>query len=264
MSEETDLDAAHRAMEAAPEDGAARLAFYARLCDSEVFLLLEREAEGEDLSPRVFDLAEGPVVLAFDQEERLAEFAGAPAPYAALPGRVLAGLLAGQGIGLGVNLEVAPSSVLLPADAVDWLAQMVSAGPEVVAERPVEVGPPAGLPAALRGALERALSRSAGLAQAAWLAAVVYEGGRQGHVLAFEAAAEGAEAALARAASEALAFSGVEAGGIDVMFLAAGDPVLARLARVGERFDLAPRAEPETARGPKPPGMDPKRPPILR
>ena len=44
MTEETPLDAAHAAMEAAPEDDAARLRFYERLADSELFLLLRRGA----------------------------------------------------------------------------------------------------------------------------------------------------------------------------------------------------------------------------
>jgi hypothetical protein len=264
MMEETPLDRAHRAMEAAPEDAVARLGFYARLCDGELFLLLEREASGPDLAPRVFDLEDGPVVLAFDSEYRLAAFTEGPAPYAALPGRVLAGLLRGQGIGLGVNLGVARSSALLPPEAVDWLAGMVASEPELVTDRPREVAPPSGMPEAVLKALGGALARAAGLAAAAWLAAAVYDDGRQRHVLAFEAAAPGAEPALARAAAEALAFSGAEEGAVDVAFLGAGDPVAARLARVGLRFDLTAEAEAEAAPEPKGPGTDPRVPPRLR
>jgi hypothetical protein len=98
------LDAAHAAVSADPENEALRLRFFERLADGEMVLLLEREAEGGTLEPRVFDLEEGPVVLVFDREERLAGFTGGIAPYAALPGRVIAGLLRGQGIGMGVNL----------------------------------------------------------------------------------------------------------------------------------------------------------------
>ncbi|HEX9856761.1 MAG TPA: SseB family protein, partial [Paracoccaceae bacterium] len=79
----TPLDTAYAAMEAAPGDDTARLRFYERLAEGEVFLLLEAEAAGDTLAPRVFDLEEGPVVLAFDLEERLAAFTGIPAPYAA-------------------------------------------------------------------------------------------------------------------------------------------------------------------------------------
>ena len=114
MTETTALDAAHAAMLAAPEDDSARLRFFERLADSELFLMLSEEARDENISPELFDVADGRFVLAFDLEERLAEFAGHPIPYVALSGRVLSGMLSGQGIGLGLNLESAPSSMLIP------------------------------------------------------------------------------------------------------------------------------------------------------
>jgi hypothetical protein len=46
-----------------------------------------------------------------------------------------------------------------------------------------------------------------------------------------------------------------------VTFVEAEDPVVARLARVGLRFDLPERA---AQSGPAAPGMDPERPPKLR
>ena len=113
MKIDTPLDRAHAAMEADPGEAAMRLAFYDCLAGAEVFLLLQAEAEGDRITPEVFDLETGPVVLAFDREERLAAFLGRPAPYAALSGRRLAGMLAGQGLGLGLNLDVAPSAMLL-------------------------------------------------------------------------------------------------------------------------------------------------------
>ncbi len=118
MSDETPLDMSHAAMEAAPNDDAARLRFYERLADSEMFLLLTKETEGDQISPEIFDLGDASFVLVFDRIERLAQFVGKPAPYAALSGRVIAQMLAGQGIGLGVNLEVAPSQMLIPPEAV--------------------------------------------------------------------------------------------------------------------------------------------------
>lgn len=126
----TPLDAAHAAMVSAPEDDAARLRFYDHLAASELFLLLESEAEGDQIAPRLFELDSGPVVLVFDREARLAQFAGGIAPYAAMSGRVLTGMLAGQGIGLGLNLEVAPSSILLPPEALTWLQGQLQDLPE--------------------------------------------------------------------------------------------------------------------------------------
>ncbi|MFE3835769.1 SseB family protein [Pseudogemmobacter sonorensis] len=265
------LDAAHAAVSADPENEAARLRFYERLADGELLLLLSREARSGDeagiLDPRIFDLEEGPVVLVFDREDRLADFAGGVVPYAALPGRVVAGLLRGQGIGLGVNLGVAPSSMLLPPEAMDWLAETLDGGPEEAEAVPESFVAPSA-PEALVAALDAKLAKAGGLAEAALLVGVRYRGGRAGHMLAFLGAAEGAEPALARAAREALVFSGIEAGEMDVVFLNPGEGVLPALARVALRFDLPlPEAPPRAASGapaPAAPGMDPARPPKLR
>lgn len=261
MTETTPLDLAHAAMQAAPDDDAARLRFFERLADGELFLALSEEARGDTLSPQLFEVEEGRFVLAFDREERLARFADGPAPYAALSGRVLARMLAGQGIGLGLNLDVAPSSILIPAPAMDWLDDTLGQAPDAVEARIAVVHPPAGLPEALIAALEAKLVTAAGLARAACLVGVTYKDGGRGHLLGFVDAVADAQPALAKAASEALIFSGIEAGVMDVGFFAATDPVAARMQAVGLRFDLPqPKAAPERAA----PGSDPDRPPILR
>jgi len=259
----TPLDAAHAAMEAKPGDDAARLRFYERLADGEMFLLLENEAAGDTLTPKLFDLEDGPVVLIFDTEERLAGFTGIPAPYAALPGRVIAAHLAGQGIGLGINLGASASSMMLPPEAVDWLAETLVHGPEQVEAVPESFHTPAGFPQPLLEGLDAKLARAAGLAAHALLAGVVYAGGRRGHMLAIIDAKPGAEGALARAVAEALTFSGIDAGEMDVTFLGSVDPATAAMARVALRFDLPQPAAPEPLQ-PTAPGMDPNRPPILR
>ena len=255
------LDAAHAAVSANPENEALRLRFFERLADGEMVVLLEREAEGGTLEPKVFELEDGPVVLVFDREERLASFTGGITPYAALPGRVIAGLLKGQGIGMGVNLGVAPSSMLLPPEALDWLAETLDGGPEELEALPQEFLPPA-VPEPVIAALDAKLARAGGLAVAAVLAGVVYRDGRRGHLLALLDATEGAEGPLARAMHEALVFSGIEAGELDVVFLAAGSPAAAAMARVGLRFDLPEPQVQDLA--PAAPGMDPSRPPKLR
>jgi len=262
MTEMTPLDTALTAMETAPEDDTARLRFYERLADSELFLALDGEADGDRMSPRVFPVEEARFVLVFDREERLADFADAPAPYAVLSGRGLATMLAGQGIGLAVN-PGAPASILIPAEAVDWLAATLAEAPDEVEETPQEITAPKGLPEALIGALDTKLATAAGLATFAYLCGVTYSGGRQSHLLAFVDPVPGAEPALARAAGEALTFSGIEAGVMDVGFFRASDPVCAALAKTGLRFDL-PKLE-RTGHVPRgAPGMDPDLPPKLR
>jgi hypothetical protein len=251
------LDAAHAAVSADPENEDLRLRFFERLADGEMVVLLDREAAGDQIEPKVFDLEDGPVVLVFDREERLAAFTGGIAPYAALPGRVIAGLLQGQGIGLGVNLGVAPSSMLLPPEAMDWLAETLDGTPEIAEALPEEFVAPQ-VPEAVILGLDAKLARAGGLASAALLAGVRYQGGRRGHLLAILDAAPGAETALAGAMREALVFSGIEAGELDVVFLGADDPAAQAMARVGLRFDLPVAAQPAA------PGLDPSRPPKLR
>lgn len=260
--EQTLLDRAWLESEAAPDDDALRLRFYARLVEGEVFLLLEEDPQGDQIKPKLFELEEGPIVLAFDLEARLTEFTGLPAPYAAMPGRVLVEMLAGQATGLGLNLGVAPSSRLLPPEILDWLAQTLSERPQELTSRITGMHPPKGLPEALLIALDQRLARMEGLARLAYLVGTSHESGARGHLLAFVDAAPGAESALARAVQGALSFSGVEAALLDVTFLNSDDSRAADCAKVGLRFDLPqPQAPQNSETGP---GLDPKRPPRLR
>lgn len=261
----TPLDQAHAAMEAAPAEAEARLRYFAALADTPLLLLLDREAGDGLVAPRLFDLEEGPVVLAFDSAERLAEAAGTVVPYAELPGRVIARQLAGQGVGLGVNLGAQEAGTfLLDSQAVAWLAGVLEHGPDETRARPQEFLPPGTLPESLLAALDRKLARAAGLARSVLLAEVCYDGGRRGHMLAFLGADPAAEGALARAAGEALTFSGVEAGQIDVTFLDGESPAARAMARVAVRIDLPVPERPAPAAALRPPGSDPDKPPILR
>ena len=263
MTEMTPLDTAHQAMEANPDDDAARLRFYERLADSELFLMLAKEVEGDQIEPELFELPDASFVLVFDREERMGQFAGRPVPYAALSGRGVAQMLSGQGIGLAVNPEVAPSSILLPPQAVEWLIQTLDHGPQEAEARPVEFNTPKGLPETLLTALDSKLVTAAGLARKAYLAEVTYDDGTRGHLLGLTGVVPGAETALARAVNEALVFSGIEAGMLDVVFLPDSDPSAAQLARVGLRFDLPEPPKPERTERIAP-GSDPDSPPILR
>ena len=257
---ETDLDRAHAVMDASDDK---RLRFYELLADTDLFILLDGDADGDSVRPSLFTAEGASYALAFDAEERLSAFVGRAAPYAGLPGRALAQMMAGQGIGLALNLQVAPSEMLMPAGAVDWLAATLDHAPEQAEARLTGVSRPTGLPEAVLEALDRKLSRCAGLADHALLVAADYADGGRGHVLAFIDAPETAHAALAHAAGEALTFSGIDAGVMDVMFVGRGDAVADRLARVGLRFDL-PVLQRPTPAVPMAPGSDPSAPPKLR
>ncbi|MCV6585099.1 MAG: SseB family protein [Marinibacterium sp.] len=261
MTDPTPIDLAHEAMQADPASDAARLRFFERVADAELFVMLAREAEGDQITPELFPLETGPVIVAFDREDRLSEFAGRSVPYAALSGRALSGMLAGQGVGLGLNLDVAPSAILLDPDALDWLVATLADAPDAVESEIAELHAPAGLPEALLSALDAKLAQAGGLASLAYLVGTQSPSGARGHLLALIDVVPGAEEALAKAVGEALTFSGIEAGVLDVGVFKGSDPMAARLARVGLRFDLP---QPEAPAPRKAPGSDPDQPPRLR
>lgn len=284
---DTPLDSAHAVMEAAPDDDRQRLAFFRLFADTELFVMLVDEAEeatggvagaadgntdgdtggvpgGDAVRPALFDVEGARYLLAFDREERLTAFTGRITPYAAMPGRGLAAMITGEGIGIALNAEL-PSAMLLPPEAVDWLADMLSRTPGEVAVQPRSFHAPLELPDELMTALRAGLAASAGLVAGAWLAGVTYEDETTGHLIGFAGAAPGSEPALAAMVREALVFSGLEEGWLDVAFLAADDPLVGGLAGVGRELELpaaAPVAAPVSA-APSAPGVDPDRPPRL-
>lgn len=259
----TPLDTAQSAMDAAPEDTTKRMAFYERVADSELFLVLETEATNDKIQPALFPVEDEHYALVFDTEERMSEFTQAPTPFLAAAGRQITAMLAGQNIGLGINLAVAPSSMLLPASAVDWLHQTLGTAPETTEATPSAIYPPGQLPETLVTALDTKLATMAGLAKFAYLAEIEYENRPLTHVMAFIDAIPDAEPAIASAISEALTFSGVEAGSLDVIFLSATNELSGALAKNGLRFDLPDLPEQQT-RTIEAPGSNPDKPPILR
>ncbi|MCC5988663.1 MAG: SseB family protein [Pararhodobacter sp.] len=252
-------------MQASPQDDAARLCFYGVLADSELFLMLDSEPGPGQLRPRLFDLAEGRVALVFDSEARLAEFAGQTVDYAALPGRVLVAMMAGEGLAMMVNPD-SEAPALLPPDALRWLADTLAApSPAEASARAAGFGPPALDAAALarlRQALERRLSGVPGLT-AAVLATARWESGGEGPVLALARVPEPARPKLARAVAEALVLSGLEEGVLDVIFPL--ETAMAPIAEVGLHLSPEPFEPATTEPAPRAaPGMDPARPPRLR
>lgn len=263
----TPLDRAQALMLADPEDDGARLRYYRILSDAELYLLLEEDAAGADIKPQVFPLEQGPVVLAFDSQERMVEFTGMASPYAALPGRVIINQLTGQGTGLGINLGTPEAAWLMAPHAVDWLAEVLDDRPTEVRGRPAGFAAPGDLPRALNEALAVAIGGSGGLAAGAILARARWKGGtEESLVLAYLGARPGAEEALARALHSALAFSGLEGESVDLLFVQAEDTALLKpLQSVGMALKLPEPATPEPERvPPAPPGMDPTKPPRLR
>ena len=257
---QTPLDIAYQNMQG---DEALSQVFYERLLETELFLMLESGLAENRAKPLVLETSDGSLALAFDLEERLALFGEAETSYVALSGRRIAGLLAEAGLGLGLNLGDAPSATVLPPEAVQWLAEAAIGKDENLEARPLEISKPTGVPEALIRALDAKLANMAGVVRAAYLVSVMYENGENGHMLALVDVPEPAKTGVSEALSEALRFSGVEAGTLDLAFLAADDPHLEKFIRAGLGFEIPELILPK-ALAPVAPGMDPDKPPILR
>ena len=256
----TPIDKTHDAMMASPDDEQARMGFYNCFASAELFLALEEEPTGETLKPMTFPIDEGSFVVAFDVEERLADFAGAPVPYISMSGRALSDMLKTQDIGVALNIGALSEQVLTP-DTLAWLNGVLSEAPKLAEALPTDLMPPSNLPESLIAALDLKLASMAGMSRCAYLAKATYKDGTSAHIIAFLDAPILMEEAIAQSVSETLAFSGLEAGQLDVMFINATDPIAAKFAKTALRFDLPELAEPHVQQVP---GSDPDRPPKLR
>ena len=258
----TPLDRAYALMQSGHEADA--LTFYRTLADAELFLLLEHEFDGTTLLPKVFDLETGPMLLAFDLEDRLAAFADAAQPYAVLPGRVIARHIAGQAVALGLNLgSDAPCETILPPDGVDWLLTLLDQTPATAFAAQIAALKPPNVPQDVTDQLTLVLTE----VDRAFLFEVRYQNGTPAQVLALIGVAAEAEAKYARAVTEVLAFSGLDAAAIDLLFLPQDHPFLARLGGIALGLERVQPQTPVPTPGPAPqtgPGLDPDRPPRLR
>lgn len=257
----TPLDLLHKSMVEHPDDDLARLRFHECLADTDLVLLLEAEPIDDRISPKLADLGGQTCVLVFDNENRLADFAQKPAPYAALPGRELVQMLAGQGMGIALNPGVAPSSFVVATDVVDWMAGALANAPVEQEDLPTAFQMPEDLDQDLMLALERRLISVSGMATHACLVQATYDSGRKALLLAFFGADSAAEAVLTEAANGAVSFRAREIA-LDVTFLEPGSALCAMIEKTGLRFDIPePQAAPMAGAAP---GMDPDKPPRIR
>lgn len=231
-------------------DAQLRARMISRLADTRLVVALIAEPLGDEIDLRLFPLAEGQVALACDAEDRLAAFMDAPTPYVAMPGRVLAGLLADAGAGLLVNPGY-PSQMLLDAASLDWLRGALTARPEPAMARLGLCAPAPETVAAIAPPLAERLADLRGHIAGAALAGIRSDGDHPAaHLLLIAGAPEDQQPIIAKALAETLAFLPPQPGGVDISFSDAATPVSAL------RFDLTPPA-PRVAE-------KPKGPPILR
>ena len=263
MDDQTPLDKAFAAMQDTTHEETRRLQFFECVADAELYLLLKTEPDGDDISPEVFAPDGLEIVLAFDTEDRLTSFTGVPSPYVALSGRSLVSMLRGKGLGIGLNLGVAKSEYLLEPNVLEWLGETLDKKPDEMEARPIAFHMPTNIPEILLESLAVKLANANRIVDQVLLTGVTYEGGKKGHLLAFIEAKKGAQPALAKAVNEALTFSGLEAGILDVVFLNADEPAALAIIRYGVELELPKLPENDLVLQ-KPPGSDPDVPPKLK
>jgi len=165
---ETPLDLAFERARNDPEETAG---FYDALFAATIFLPIDRafdddgnqsEASASAIEPIFYDVEGEPTLLIFDTEERLAIWTEEPIDYVGLTGRQLFEMFDG-GQQVALNINVAPSSVIISVETVTWLHERaVETGnsDEVVAGTALEVTAP---PALDTEVVARIAARIAGL-----------------------------------------------------------------------------------------------------
>lgn len=261
---ETAIDAAFHASQAEPDDNGLYLRLLERIMDAELFLLLAEEPEQDHIEPHLFEMEEGQFLLAFDRGERLAEFLDSPSPYIALPGRRLVEMVAGQSVGLALNLGVAPSEMLLPPEAVNWMAEIGSGAPDVHEARLTGIAMPRHLPSGLMAALDPKLAAMASVIDEAHLVEAEFSDEDHALLLVLFGVPEIARRDVASAIGEAVRFSGVDHARLDVTFLDSDAPSRSQIEAVSVRIELPEAHSAAPDEPPAAPGSDPDKPPRLR
>ncbi|MDB6176504.1 SseB family protein [Paracoccus sp. Z330] len=211
---------------------AQRARMLSRLADTQLSVALVAEPADDQVELRIFPLDHGPVALACDSEDRLADFFGEAVAYVAMPGRVLAGLLRDEGAGLLVN-PGHPSEMMLDTAMLDWLAGALAASPEAGEARLHLMAPLPDVVSDLAQPLAERLEDMRGLISGAALAGVGNEAAPAGHVIVVAGAEPQHQDAIAKALAEALAFLPPQDGGVDITFRDGPLP------KVALRFELS-------------------------
>lgn len=214
--------------------------FYQLLAGSDLLVLLDASDGNEVPEPKVIPVEAGHYVLVFDLKERVTELTGYDAPTSRVTGREVFQLMRGRGIGVAVNMGEAPSAMLIPADAIDWICDTLDAAadkpagppPAPAAGRFKALLAPHNFPDTLQLALNDRLGPVADLFDKALLLRAEYDDGQSGYLVAFSAVEEGSRGVIAACVNDALAtFRGKDVA-LDIAFMARDEPLLDRIGRV--------------------------------
>ena len=243
----TNIDRAHAAMTAGGET--ELISFYRSVADSELHIILEEANPTEVAEPRLQMLDGSQYVLAVDQKDRIFGLAGEGAPTSRIYGRDLFNLIRGRGIHVAINIGVAPSEMVIPDHAIDWICEMLDDDEEkaldpAVASAAEKLVPatqngkfkallaPHNIPDTLLVMLNEKLHHVAKFIDTALLLRAEYVDRPSGFVIAFSGVEEAHREIVTVSVTEALVAARRNDLVLDIVFLQEDDPSLVRLSRL--------------------------------
>ena len=233
-----------------------RLILFRRFLETELFILIDGP---ENPDPKLMQIDEGMIMLAFDLEEKLIDFAGENSFFISMSGRRL--ISQNASIGIAVNLNNSGGGYILTNEVIEWLMKNTQATKEVLQRNTNEIASPSIITERFVELLDEALAASFGLAECAILVQDLTKSEAKNLLLIFVGSVEFYHTALAQQVSEAFSLSGIQDLILDITFCNSEDELVKKALLVGLRFDL-PQIEKSSE--PKAPGTDPKKPPLLR
>ena len=233
-----------------------RLILFKRFLDAELFILID---DPQDPKPKLVNLREGEILLGFDTEEKLMEFAGDNAFFISMTGRNL--LAQNISVGIALNLTNIGGGYILTNEILRWLEKNTQAKQGDIIRHPKKIASPLIASETFIKLLDETLALSPGSANYAILVQDISEETTSNLLLIFVEASEAFKDILTQQISEAFKLSNLQGVTLDIIFAKPDEQLIKKALKIGLRFDL-----PSIQKVPKPeaPGMDPKKPPVLR
>ena len=233
-----------------------RLTLFRRFLETELFILIDNP---DNPKPELMQINGEIILLAFDCEEKLIDFAGEKTFFISMSGRRL--IAQNDSTGIALNLNNMGGGYILTNDVIEWLMKNTQSQKEIVQRNTNEITSPSIVTERFIELLDEALAASFGLADYAVLVKDLTKPGSKNLLLIFVGSVKLYHDALAQQASEAFSLSGIQDIILDITFCKSEDELVAKALLVGLRFDLPQIEKPSE---PKAPGMDPTKPPLLR
>lgn len=257
------LDTAYANMQNPDGDETAELRFYETFCDCVLTVLIVEDEAQDKIQFDIFETSQGALVLAFDSEDRMAEFIEKPTGFINMPGRELLQMLSDQQLGIGLNLAVAPSSQILEKATLDWVRDVIGSESMVKMDKISSLKPATNISPSLSQNLAMRLQAFYGFVESVLICDVTYEDGYAGTAFFVLNCDPDTEANLFAMLMETQRFSSRDDSEIAIQFIQTNSPNIDDIRAVAQEVKPLPRSA-KSISTPKAPGRDPAKPPKLR